>query len=95
MLPSACGICASIARLSSVNSTSPCLDPRAVGEMHADDFGVDAGLIATLAIGVTVPSASMITGVVFLTALATSTGTASRYRIAGPARSRRRVPTNS
>ena len=51
------------------------VDPRAVGELHIDDFAVDPGLIATLAMVVTVPSASRRTGTDCFTATATATGT--------------------
>ena len=79
MTPSTCLICASIARLSRTNRTSPCLTRAPSSNCTAMISLSTRGLIATLAIGVTVPSASSRTGTDFLTALATVT----RHRRAG------------
>ena len=76
MLPSTCGICASIVRLSSTNRTSPCLTRAPSSNFTAVISLSTRGLIATLAIVVTVPSASRRIGTDFLTTVATVTGTA-------------------
>ena len=68
-------ISVSIARLSRTNSTSPCLTRAPSSNLTAVISLSTRGLIATLAMVVTVPRASSRTGTDFLTALATVTPT--------------------
>ena len=81
---------ASIGRPSSVNSRSPCFTSAPSRKWTAVIAVSTRALMATLAIGVTVPSASMRTGTVLRTAVATSTGTTRaapcerRGAVAGP-----------
>jgi hypothetical protein len=75
MAPSVCNICASIARQSSVNSRSPLLTWAPSRKWTPTMVVSTRALMATLAIGVTVPSASSWTGTFSREALAVSTWT--------------------
>src|SRR5215510_7035584 len=74
--PSAWRICACRIRLSRVNSTSPSLTSAPSAKWTPTISVSRRDLTATLAIGVTVPSASRRTGSAFIVAVATSTGMA-------------------
>jgi hypothetical protein len=75
MLPSTWRICASIARVSSVNRRSP-LATLAPSAKCTPTISLSSRLLtATLAIVVTLPRPSSSTGMLFFTAVATSTDT--------------------
>src|SRR6476469_202064 len=80
MAPSVCAICASMARPSRVNKRSPCLTNAPSLKCTAVMLVSTRALSATLAIGVTLPSASSRTGTFLRSTRAVSTGTTRSAR---------------